>query len=146
MLPHVTSAPALGAPVPRAGAAPVRHPAAACPHRCDRIAPRPSRGVPAAPPPKRIVDGTPEVLAAAVLLGGAPLGSEAVATGVGAATRSAGSYLARLGAAIVTCVSDPAKTGEHIAEGVVGGAAWAAAAAGVSALADAARSQYRHVP
>jgi hypothetical protein len=76
------------------------------------------------------------VVAASVALGGLALGGEVTAA---LALRSA-SYVSRLAGSIGRCVSNPYKTGEHIAEGIVGGAAWAGAAAGVSALADAARS------
>lgn len=92
------------------------------------------------------MDGTPEVVAAGLALAGIALGGEAIALGAGSAARSASSYTSRLVAGVIRCVSDPMKTGEHIAEGVVGGAAWAGAAAGVTALADAARSHYASVP
>lgn len=129
-------------PEPKPGAAPVRVPARRCTRHCDRIAPRAARPVPITAPPRHLVNGTPEVVAAGLALGGAALGAEAIALGAGTAARSTTSYASRLVAGVVRCISDPMKTGEHIAEGVVGGAAWAAAAAGVTALADAARSHY----
>jgi hypothetical protein len=69
--------------------------------------------------------------------GGVTLADAATSARVAGSVGHYGSDLAR---AIARSVSDPAKTGEHIAEGVVGGAAWAAAAASVAALADAARA------
>jgi hypothetical protein len=137
------SQPESPAPAPRPGTKPCR-----CPSRplagADRVAPRakPPLGAPAGK--RAIVDGTPEVALAAVALGGLGV----VASGetlAGAASsvplaRSAGSYVSALMRAIGHSLSDPARTGEHIAEGVIGGAAWAGAAAGVAALADAARA------
>ena len=136
-------------PAPHPGPKPCR-----CPSRplagADRVAPRAKP--PLGPPPGRrpIVDGTPEVALAAAALGGLGLvaGGESLA---GAATalplaRSAGSYASALTRAIGHSLSDPARTGEHIAEGVVGGAAWAGAAAGVAALADAARARLEPLP
>jgi hypothetical protein len=130
-------------PAPRPGAKPCR-----CPSRplagADRVAPRAKP--PLAPPPgkRAIVDGTPEIALAAAALGGLGIvaGGETLA---GAASslplaRSAGSYASALTRAIGHSLGDPARTGEHIAEGVIGGAAWAGAAAGVAALADAARA------
>jgi hypothetical protein len=130
-------------PAPRPGAKPCR-----CPSRplagADRVAPRAKP--PLGPPPgkRAIVDGTPEVALAAAALGGLGVvaGGETLA---GAASsvplaRSAGSYVSALTRAIGHSLGDPARTGEHIAEGVIGGAAWAGAAAGVAALADAARA------
>jgi hypothetical protein len=126
------------APQPRPGPKPCSpH---ACKGRADAIArPLARPSVPVSPPPRHPIDGTPETLAAALALGGLAVGADVTAAGAATALRSASSYLSRLAGGIVHGVSDPMRTGEHIAEGVVGGAAWAGAAAGVSALADAAR-------
>jgi hypothetical protein len=128
-------------PIPTTGAVPraVTQPGRA-PLRADTIAPAAHRSVPISPPPRHLGDGTPEVLGAAAAVAGLAIGGDAALVGAVAAIRTAGSYAGRLAGGIVRCVSDPVKTGEHIAEGVVGGAAWAGAAAGVSALADAARA------
>jgi hypothetical protein len=107
----------------------------------DRVArPQAHLSTPISPPPHHLVDGTPEVLTAALGLAGVAFGADVTVLGAAMALRSAGTYVSKLAGGIVRCVSDPVSTGEHIAEGVVGGAAWAGAAAGVSALADAARS------
>ena len=130
-------------PAPRPGSKPCR-----CPSRplagADRVAPRAKPPLGAPPGKRAIVDGTPEVALAAVALGGLGVvaGGETLA---GAASsvplaRSAGSYMSALARAIGHSLGDPARVGEHIAEGVIGGAAWAGAAAGVAALADAARA------
>lgn len=138
---HVSPLGSPAVPTPSAGAAPVAAHTPVATSRHDTIAPPVAHlSLPKSPPPRDPVDGTPETLAAAALLGGAALTADIGLAGTGAALRSASSYLARLASGIVRCVSDPVKTGEHIAEGVVGGAAWAGAAAGVTALADAARA------
>jgi hypothetical protein len=136
-----------GVPVPAPGARPCRTPCVRrSAERSDSIAPPAARrALPVAPAPKHPVDGTPEVLAAGIALGGAAVGLD-VAAGAGAALRPAASYVAQLTQSIGRCLSNPVTTGEHIAEGVVGGAAWAAAATGVVALADAARSRLAHGP
>jgi hypothetical protein len=138
-------------PEPRAGSSPTaarpRSPA-----NEDAIA-RPSATPPLRPPATRaaIVDGTPEVLLAGAglsLLGLASAGVEVAdaAASLGPAAASAGRYASNLARSIARSLGDPAKTGEHIAEGIVGGAAWASAAASVAALADAARSRITHAP
>jgi hypothetical protein len=129
-------------PAPKAGAAPTppqrRGPAL----KGDVIAkPAARRSVPVSPPPKHLVDGTPEVLVAGLALAGMAVGADVAAAGAGTAIRSSASYASQLLRSIGRCVADPQKTGEHIAEGVVGGAAWAAAATGVGALAEAARAR-----
>jgi hypothetical protein len=138
---HSSVTSAVAAPAPKAGAAPraPRPQRPAAKPRCDCVAPRAHPALPKAPPPRHTVNGTPEVLAAAMGLGGVALGADVTAA---LALRSA-AYVSRLATSIARCVSNPYTTGEHIAEGIVGGAAWAGAAAGVTALADAART---HAP
>jgi hypothetical protein len=127
-------------PPPRAG-----HPA---PPRCKPdavVAPqaRPPLGAP--PGPRRIIDGTPEVLLAGAALGGLALVEAGVGlAGAAGALRSATTYGADLARSVVRSLADPVKAGEHIAEGLLGGAAWAGAATGVGTLAEAARARLAH--
>jgi len=140
MLVAPNSPPQFRVPHPLPGAAPIVATALGA-ARPDAVGPPVARpSTPISAPPRHLVDGTPEVLSAALALGTLAVGAEVTLVGAASALRSAGSYASRLASGIVRCISDPVTTGEHIAEGVVGGAAWAGAAAGVSALADAARS------
>ncbi|MBV9103648.1 MAG: hypothetical protein JO060_08645 [Candidatus Eremiobacteraeota bacterium] len=102
--------------------------------------PRAHPSIPISKPPRHLVNGTPEVLLAGAGIAGLAIGADVAALSTAAALRAGASYVARLAQSMLRCVADPVKTGEHVAEGVVGGAAWAGAAAGVGALAEAARS------
>jgi hypothetical protein len=101
--------------------------------------------------PRHVVDGTPEVFLAGAALGGLGLAAGGVeltgsAASLGGALRSTSTYGANLARSVAHSLADPVKAGEHIAEGLIGGAAWAGAAAGVTALADAARAHLAHDP
>lgn len=138
-------------PTPGPGSAPsASHPFTSA-GDTDRIAPPRAQPPPAAPRPPHIVDGTPEVLLAGAALGGLGLvagGVELVGgtASLGATLRSASTYGANLARSVAHSLADPVKAGEHIAEGLIGGAAWAGAAAGVATLADAARAHFAHEP
>jgi hypothetical protein len=128
-------------PTPVSGTSPQRSPSGPALRESDSISqPRATPSVPAAPPPKHIVDGTPEIVIAGLGIGGLAVGMDVAALSTAAVMRAGVSYVARLAQSMLRCVSDPVKTGEHIAEGLVGGAAWAGAAAGVAALAEATRT------
>jgi hypothetical protein len=149
MQPPTTCFPQVPAPGP--GAAPSVSLRSAPAEDFDRIAPPRTQPPPAGPRPRHIVDGTPEVLLAGAALGALGLMAGGVelagdAASLGATLRSAGTYAANLGRSVAHSLADPVKAGEHIAEGLIGGAAWAGAAAGVATLADAARAHLAHDP
>jgi hypothetical protein len=148
MQPPTTCFPQVPTPAPGPAPSASRPPAVA--GDSDRVA-LPRAQPPAAPPPgpRHIVDGTPEVVLAGLALGGLGLTAGGVelaggAASLGATLRSAGTYGANLARSVAHSLADPVKAGEHIAEGLIGGAAWAGAAAGVATLADAARAHLAH--